>query len=143
MLDQEDLKWIASTSTELNSMLQQVSRYSDLARRHKGEPNYIEMLSERVEQASKTAQAIFDRVTSNIFEGTAAKGKRVHKNTHSPFSIVPPPDASTQAESSPAAEPSTASSSDLQPRSETPAAEPPEFPLLNPAGQARADPDRG
>ena len=55
MLDQEDLKWIATTSTELNSMLQQVSRYADLARQHKGEHNYIEMLGERVELASKTA----------------------------------------------------------------------------------------
>ena len=49
MLDHEDLKWIATTSTELNSMLQQISRYADLARQHKGEYNYIEMLGERVE----------------------------------------------------------------------------------------------
>ncbi len=89
MLNQEDLKWIASTSTELNSMLQQISRYSDLARQHKGEYNYIEMLGERVELASKTAQAIFDRVTSNILEGAATKGNAVANLQHSPFSIVP------------------------------------------------------
>src|SRR5438876_1051463 len=53
MLDHEDLKWIATTSTELNSMLQQISRYADLARQHKGVYNYIEMLGERVELASK------------------------------------------------------------------------------------------
>ncbi len=135
MLNQEDLKWIASTSTELNSMLQQISRYSDLARQHKGEYNYVEMLSERVELASKTAQAIFDRVTSSILEGAAKKGKRGRNSTHSPFSIVPPPDASTPGESSPAAELSTLSSSDLQPPSATPAAEPPQFPLLNPQGK--------
>ena len=41
MLDQEDLKWIASASTELNSMLQQISRYTDLARQHKGEYSYL------------------------------------------------------------------------------------------------------
>ena len=41
MLNNDDLKWIAATSTELNAMLQQISRYSDLARQHKGEYNYI------------------------------------------------------------------------------------------------------
>ncbi|PYL08058.1 MAG: hypothetical protein DME34_05620 [Verrucomicrobia bacterium] len=66
MLDHDDLKWIASTSTDLNSVLQQISRYADLTRRHKGEHNYIDLLVERVELASKTAQALFDRVTSRI-----------------------------------------------------------------------------
>jgi CheY-like chemotaxis protein len=79
MLDQNDLKWIASTSTELNSVLQQVSRYADLARRHKGEHNYVDLLGERVELAAKTAQALFDRVTSRIIGSpvrSAAQGKR-------------------------------------------------------------------
>ncbi len=53
MLDHEDLKWIATTSTELNSMLQQIARYSDLARQHKGANDYIEELGELVEMASK------------------------------------------------------------------------------------------
>jgi CheY-like chemotaxis protein len=75
MLDHEDLKWIATTSTELNSMLQQIARYADLARQHKGEYNYIEMLGERVELAAKTAQELFDRVTSRILEGSAPKSK--------------------------------------------------------------------
>src|ERR1044072_6692865 len=109
MLDQEDLKWIATTSTELNSMLQQISRYADLARQHKGEYNYIEMLGERVELASKTAQSLFDRITSRILEGTASKAKtpdpskpRILEGTASKaktpdpskppeFTIVPPP----------------------------------------------------
>jgi CheY-like chemotaxis protein len=74
MLDQDDLKWIATTSTDLNSILQQVSRYCDLARRHKGEHNYIDLLGERVELATKTAQDLFDRVTSQILAnaGTSA-----------------------------------------------------------------------
>lgn len=75
MLDQEDLKWIATTSTELNSMLQQISRYADLARQHKGEYNYIEMLGERVELASKTAQNLFDHITARILEGSAPRTK--------------------------------------------------------------------
>src|SRR5436305_9771190 len=75
MLDHEDLKWIATTSTELNTMLQQIARYADLARQHKGEYNYIEMLGERVELASKTAQQLFDHVTSRILEGSTAKSK--------------------------------------------------------------------
>jgi CheY-like chemotaxis protein len=73
MLNNEDLKWLASSSTELNAMLQQISRYSDLARQHKGEYNYIGILGERVEVAAKTAQSIFDRVTSKILEGTTGK----------------------------------------------------------------------
>ena len=92
MLDHEDLKWIATTSTELNSMLQQISRYADLARQHKGEYNYIEMLGERVELASKTAQALFDRVTSRILEGSAPKTKAAPDPSRPPeFSVVPAP----------------------------------------------------
>lgn len=94
MLDHEDLKWIATTSTELNSMLQQISRYSDLARQHKGEYNYIEMLGERVEMASKTAQALFDRVTSTILEAGVSKKSAPRKSSTPSFSVVPPPDAS-------------------------------------------------
>jgi CheY-like chemotaxis protein len=92
MLDHDDLKWIAATSTELNSMLQQISRYADLARQHKGEYNYIEMLGERVEVASKTAQSLFDRITSRILEGTAPKTKDVADPSRPPeYTIVPPP----------------------------------------------------
>src|SRR5712691_229183 len=92
MLDHDDLKWIASTSTELNSMLQQISRYADLARQHKGEYNYIEMLGERVELASKTAQDLFDRVTSRILEGSSAKAKQTPDPSRPPeFKVVRSP----------------------------------------------------
>jgi len=37
MLDQDDLKWIVNTSTELNSFFQQVARYADLRLRHRAE----------------------------------------------------------------------------------------------------------
>jgi CheY-like chemotaxis protein len=90
MLDQEDLKWIASTSTELNSILQQVSRYADLARRHRGEHNYIDLLGERVELASKTAQSLFDHVTSQILEGAAKKSAAARKS-EAGFTVMPPP----------------------------------------------------
>lgn len=90
MLDQEDLKWIASTSTELNSILQQVARYADLARRHRGEHNYIDLLGERVELASKTAQSLFDRVTSQILEGAARKSAAARKS-EAGFTVMPPP----------------------------------------------------
>jgi len=92
MLDQEDLKWIAATSTELNSILQQVSRYADLARRHKGEHNYIDLLGERVELASKTAQSLFDRVTSKILAGAAKKSAAARKS-EAGFTVVAPPAA--------------------------------------------------
>jgi len=90
MLDQEDLKWIAATSTDLNSVLQQVSRYADLARRHRGEQNYIDLLSERVELASKTAQSLFDRVTSKILSGAAKKSAAARKS-EAGFTVMPPP----------------------------------------------------
>src|SRR5712692_9401512 len=88
MLDHEDLKWIATTSTDLNSIVQQIARYADLARRHKGEHNYIDLLGERVELASKTAQALFDRVTSKILAGPPAKKKERGAPT---FTVVPSP----------------------------------------------------
>jgi CheY-like chemotaxis protein len=91
MLDHEDLKWIASTSTDLNSILQQISRYADLIRRHKGEHNYVDLLIERVELASKTAQALFDRVTSRILAETAAKTAAPVGFEPKPFTVVPPP----------------------------------------------------
>jgi CheY-like chemotaxis protein len=117
MLDHDDLKWIAATSTELNTMLQQISRYSDLARQHKGEYNYIEMLGERVELASKTAQALFDRVTSRILEGSAPKSKDAPDPTRPPeFTIVPPPSDTSPAEAKTKTETSSA-------RTKTPAAE--------------------
>lgn len=89
MLDQEDLKWIATTSTELNTMLQQVSRYADLARQHKGEFNYLDLLADRVEGASKTAQSLFDRVTSTILAGSAEKKTAAHRTPN--LTVVPPP----------------------------------------------------
>jgi CheY-like chemotaxis protein len=92
MLDQEDLKWIATTSTELNSILQQVSRYADLARRHRGEHNYIDLLGERVELATKTAQSLFDCVTSKILSGAAKKSAAARKS-EAGFTVMPPPQA--------------------------------------------------
>src|SRR5438874_972240 len=73
MLHQDDLKWIAKTSTELNTVLQQIARYADLAKRHKGDHDYIEQLNQQVEIASQSAQALFNRVTSKILENTSAK----------------------------------------------------------------------
>jgi CheY-like chemotaxis protein len=93
MFDHDDLKWIATTATDLNSVLQQISRYSDLARRHKGEHNYIELLGERVELASKKSQALFDRVTSKILEktGIATVPASARGPSSSPFTVLPPP----------------------------------------------------
>src|SRR5436853_4985870 len=73
MLHQEDLKWIAKTSTELNTVLQQIARYADLAKRHKGDHDYIEQLSQQVEIATQSAQALFNRVTAKILENTSSK----------------------------------------------------------------------
>lgn len=95
MLDQDDLKWIATSSTDLNSILQQVSRYCDLARRHKGEHNYIELLAERVEHATKTTQDLFDRVTSKILAGSVGKTTPLPSSSApsglSAFTVMPSP----------------------------------------------------
>ena len=73
MLHQDDLKWIAKTSTELNTVLQQIARYADLLKRHKGDHDYIDQLNQQVEIASQSAQALFNRVTSKILENTSGK----------------------------------------------------------------------
>ena len=140
MLDHDDLKWIASTSTDLNSMLQQISRYADLARQHKGDYNYIEMLGERVEMASKTAQDLFDRVTSRILEGSAAQGDR-------PDPILPePPEFKVVPGAAEASQPKDTRARGKQPprkptgpeNKKTPAKAsteiPPEITVLNPKG---------
>jgi CheY-like chemotaxis protein len=131
MLDHEDLKWIAATSTELNTMLQQISRYADLARQHKGEYNYIEMLGERVELASKTAQSLFDRVTSRILEGSAPKTKAVADSSRPPeFTIVPPPGEQAPARAKAKASPEKSRSRAKSTSAETipPAAQPSSIP---------------
>lgn len=146
MLDHEDLKWIAATSTELNSILQQIARYSDLARRHKGAHNYIDLLSERVELASKTAQALFDKVTSTILAQTAAKTATPAAPTGTPFTVLPPPFRATPTQaagarkaSSPGEKPrSTKASSDSEPVAKEASSEPLPIPddikVKNPKG---------
>jgi CheY-like chemotaxis protein len=102
MLDQEELKWIAATSTDLNSILQQIARYTDLVRRHQGNHNYVDLLGERVDLASKTAQALFDRVTSNILEKTASKAANQRKGM-APFTVLPAPAQPVPTSAMPAA----------------------------------------
>jgi CheY-like chemotaxis protein len=73
MLDQDDLKWIAKTSTELNTLLQQISRYAEMAQQHRDDNDYLQMVGERVEAASQSSQALFDRVTSKILQTSSSK----------------------------------------------------------------------
>lgn len=79
MLDHADLKWIAATATELNRLLQLVSRSADQVRRQKGEGESLEALCEQVEQATKASQALFDRITSRILFGAGGVAKVVEK----------------------------------------------------------------
>ncbi len=97
MLNHDDLKWVAATATELNTMLQRASRYADLSRQHKGEQNYVEMLGEQVEIATKTAQALFDRVTASILERSTNIPARSNKMVPLPFTVVAPPSPSIAA----------------------------------------------
>jgi CheY-like chemotaxis protein len=138
MLDQDDLKWIATTSTELNSMLQQISRYADLARQHKGEYNYIEMLAERVELASKTAQDLFDRITSRILEGSATKTKAGPDPSHPPeFKVVRSADEPVAKGRAPGEKSTSRSKAAVSENKRGPARTssiPKEIPVLNPNG---------
>jgi CheY-like chemotaxis protein len=136
MLDQDDLKWIATTSTELNSMLQQIARYADLARQHKGEPNYLEILGERVDLASKTAQDLFDRVTSRILEGSSAKTKQTPDPSRPPeFKVVRSPAEPAPKTRTPADKASARNKGGENKKAapKTPAI-PPEISVLNPQG---------
>jgi CheY-like chemotaxis protein len=136
MLDHDDLKWIATTSTELNSMLQQISRYADLARQHKGEYNYIEMLGERVELASKTAQDLFDRVTSRILEGSSAKAKQAPDPSRPPeFKVVRSPSEPAPKTRPPAEKPTARSKAGDNKKAPAKTSEiPPEISVLNREG---------
>jgi len=94
MLHQDDLKWIAKTSTELNTVLQQIARYADLAKRHKGDQDYIEQLNQQVGIASQSAQALFNRVTSRILETTSGKTLPPSEaNAPAPAAVSDPPEA--------------------------------------------------
>jgi CheY-like chemotaxis protein len=73
MLHQDDLKWIARTTTELNTVLQQIGRYAELAKRHKGDHDHIDQLNQQVEIATQAAQALLNRVMSMILENTSGK----------------------------------------------------------------------
>jgi CheY-like chemotaxis protein len=78
--------------------LQQVSRYADVARRHRSEQHYVDLLDERVELATKTAQNLFDRVTSKILDG-AAKKSAAARRREAGFTVVPSPEEKEEARS--------------------------------------------
>ena len=117
-------------------MLQQISRYADLARQHKGEYNYIEMLGERVELASKTAQDLFDRITSRILEGSSAKSKKTPDPSRPPeFKVVRSPSEPGPKTQTPADKAARSKGSDKKEKaSAKPSAIPPEISVLNPEG---------
>jgi CheY-like chemotaxis protein len=126
MLDHEDLKWIATTSTELNGMLQQIARYADLARQHKGDHSYVEMVADRVELASKTAQALFDRVTNRILAGSSERAAAAGNSIPTPSNVVPMP--------APKARKTPAQPAAQQKKAAAPGAIPPEIKVLNRKG---------
>jgi CheY-like chemotaxis protein len=95
MLHQDDLKWIAKTSTELNTVLQQIARYADLMKRHKGN-DYIDQLNQQVEIATQLAQTLFNRVTSKILENTRPLSPNVPPDT----SAAPAPELAGEAQGS-------------------------------------------
>ena len=136
MLDQDDLKWIATTSTELNSMLQQIARYADLARQNKGDHKYVEMLGERVDLASKTAQDLFDRVTSRILEGSSAKSKQTPPDPSRPpeFKVVRSASEPAPKTRTPADKPARSKGGENKKASPKAPAIPPEISVLNPKG---------
>ncbi len=69
MLDHEDLKWLAANATELNQLLQQTARQAEQARLRKTETEFLESLGDQLARASRSSQAIFDRLTTRILAG--------------------------------------------------------------------------
>jgi CheY-like chemotaxis protein len=114
MLHQDDLKWIAKTSTELNTVLQQIARYAELMKRHKSE-DYIDQLNQQVEIATQSAQALFNRVTSKILENT----KAFSPGAAPAASVAPAPELAGQVQES---------------TGEKAPGIPPQIPVLNPDG---------
>jgi CheY-like chemotaxis protein len=140
MLDHEDLKWIAGTSTNLNSMLLQIARYTDLARRHPENQHYVNLVGERVDLATRTAQALFDRVTTNILETTAARAANRRKGPMAPFTVLPPPvpihppKPATSADLSRLTAETSGSTAKGNPTSEATSKSPDELHIRNPNG---------
>ena len=73
---------MAVNATDLNGLLQQISRSADQMRQHKGDDQYLELLNEQVEQACKTSQALFDRITSRILGGAGSGASRPEQPPH-------------------------------------------------------------
>jgi len=128
MLHQDDLKWIAKTSTKLNTVLHQIARYADLLKRHKGEDDYIELLGQHVAVASQSAQELFDRVTSKILEQTQSLGPEDSR----PATKVKASSTTTEAKASPRAPETTVIGESAGPKaSKIPA----QIKVKNPDGQ--------
>ena len=73
MFDNDDLKSLASQATELNSLIQQVSRHTDQVRQHRSEARYFELLVERVGLASRKSQELFDLITAHLRAGKSIR----------------------------------------------------------------------
>jgi CheY-like chemotaxis protein len=69
----DDLKRIATMSIDLKLILQQIWRYSELSARHHGEEKYVDLFRERLELGSKTAEALFDRVSLTMKNGVGSE----------------------------------------------------------------------
>jgi CheY-like chemotaxis protein len=87
MLDPEDLKWLATSATELNRLLQQSAKKAEQARLCKGEGAHLESLGEQLERASRASQAIFDRITTRSF--ASADDESTPKPQLTPMSASP------------------------------------------------------
>ncbi len=70
MLDHEDLKWLANHATELNRLLQQLSRYSDQTRVEQNREAFLNLFNDRVALAARKSQEIFERITVRILRTT-------------------------------------------------------------------------
>jgi len=71
MFDNDDLKALARQATELNHLIQQVSRHTDQVQQLQCEQRYLDLLAERVELASRKSQELFDLITARILAGTS------------------------------------------------------------------------
>jgi len=72
MLAHEDLKWLATHSTELNRLLQQISRHADQVRQYPTREAFIDLLNDRVALAARKSQELFELITARILQNAAS-----------------------------------------------------------------------
>lgn len=95
MLDQEELKWLAGNATALHRLLQQAAQQVEQVRLSSGPDPHLQILSDRIELASRSSKAIFDRISGWMLASRqfqpAVESRRGMAGAAAPVVSVPMP----------------------------------------------------